>query len=112
MTLLIFSNSGDWERDNIGFRTIINPETDQTWAKGPTALIQEFIRDDGVLDEYYEDEHKGLEVKQVGATMEFYDIMDMGQYTLWSDCPIDPCYFVHFSNSNGEWIYVIYSLKG
>lgn len=108
--LLIFSNTGDWERTEIGFRTVIDGNT--VVNKGIIQCVQDFIKDDGVLEEYYEDEHKGLEVKQVGDTMEFYDIMDMGTYTLWSDYTIEPKYFVHFSNSNGKWIYVIYSIKG
>ncbi len=107
--LLIFSNTGDWERTEIGFRTFINSESVSN--KGIIQIVQEFIRDDGVLEDYYEDEHKGLEVKQIGDTMEFYDIMDMGTYTLWSDYTIDPTHFVHFSNSNGEWMYVIYTIQ-
>lgn len=109
MALLIFSNTGDWRRDQIGFRSVIPTETDPNWAKGPTALIQEFIRDDGVLEEIYVDEHKSLEVKSVGDYNEFFELMDKGEYTLWSDYS-DPTWFVHFGNSNGEFMYVIYKV--
>lgn len=111
MALLIFSNTGNWERDQIGFRSYIPTETDQNWAKGPTALIQEFIKDDGVLDEIFEDEHKGLEVKSVGDYTELFELLDKGEYTLWSDYS-DPAYFVHFVTSSGEceWMYVIYKI--
>lgn len=109
MALLIFSNTGDWDRDQIGFRSFIPTDTDPNWAKGPTALIQEFIRDDGVLDD--EDGYTNLEVKSVGDYNEFFELLDKGEYTLWSDYS-DPAYFVHFETSNGEceWMYVIYKV--
>ncbi|PPD55516.1 MAG: hypothetical protein CTY12_00640 [Methylotenera sp.] len=111
MALLIFSNSGDWDRDQIGFRAFIPTETDPNWAKGPIALIQEFIKDDGVLDEIYEDEHKSLVVKSVGDYNELFELLDKGEYTLWSDYS-DPHWFVNFSTSSGdcEWMYVIYKV--
>ena len=107
MALLIFSNTGDWERDNIGFRGVIS--TEQVINQGIIKCVQDFIRDDGILDEAFEDEHKGLDVKSTGDYTEFFELLDTGEYTLWSDYS-DPTHFVNVVTSTGKWIYVIYKV--
>lgn len=101
MALLIFSNTGDWDQDQIGFVSAISNETIR--EKGVINCIQDFIKCDVVVDA-----KTVLDVKIVND--ELFDLLDKGEYTLWADCG-NPAHYVHFTTYGNEWIYVVYNLE-
>lgn len=106
MALLIFSNNGDWNRDNIALVTIIKDVV--VADKGIIQAVQDYIHDTGVLDEIYEDEHKGIEVHEIGESEEFWEILESLEYTLWSDSNLFPSHYVIIQTSEGVFVYVIF----
>lgn len=97
MTLLAFSNQGNWDSENIGFVGTISTEI--VIQQGYINAIQNYIRDADVLSNEIEDEHKLLIVRIINNTeSEFYDVMNEQGLTLWADCNKEPRFFVEFLN--------------
>lgn len=101
MALLIFSNNGNWDSDTIGLSGVIS--TEEVINKGIIQSVQEYIRDDDVLDEMFEDEHKGLDIKVNDGELD--NILDRMEMDFISS--IEPTYFVNFPTSRREWLYII-----
>ncbi len=114
MTLLIFSNhpvveGGD--TSDVVFTGYVRG--DEVQAKGIIQAVQDFIRDDNVLDNRYEDEHKGLLLRYCGAECldDLQELLRNREYTLWTSVDVFPpkCY-VEVDNDSGYFIYVVYEI--
>lgn len=101
MALLVFSNNGNWDSDVIGLSGVIS--TEEVINKGIIQSVQEYIRDDDVLDEMFEDEHKGLDVKVDDGELD--EILERLEMDFISN--IEPTHFVNFPTSRREWLYII-----
>lgn len=111
MALLIFSNNNkpdQMDNGNVIFQGYISDN--DVKRKGIIKNVQEFIRDDNILDNKFEDEHLGLILMEVEN--EYYyslsEILDQHELVLWSTENPYPNYYVEVPTDKGYFLYVVY----
>lgn len=107
MSYLIFSNHSElWSDKTLALKDIINDATATNY--GLIMAVQNFIKDDNVLDEYFEDEHKSLVLEPVNNLREYLDIIKELELTEYSELSEVPDYVVKVLSKQHRWLYVIY----